>query len=495
MAQKAYIDIIDIDNQTLLDSKRNDIAFYTLFGSQKILMSAGSNVNSKLCITSNNIGIGTVNPRVKLDVSSTDALQIPIGTIIDRNNFSNNWNSGQIRYNTITQQYEGYANNMWITLGGISGVTDTNNDTYISAENGPGINNDELKFFTSNIEKMRITTNGNIGIGTTNPGEKLHVFNSNSNSNAVLRIQDYRLSNINTRIDFYNSNNINGSIGYSNSQDLFLNNSASNGSLRLYTSNTERLTVLNNGFIGIGNTNPMNNLDIIGNVNINGSANISSFTSTTSTNLAYMNSGNFLEISGISGLTYIDFHASANSNASVDYNARISASDTRLYLEASNNIGFATNGTEKVRINVVGNVGIGTTNPQSALHVIGDATITTNLNVLGNTTISSNIDVSGTTILRSNVLITTGNIGIGTTTPNEIIHIYGSNQAIRIQSTRTSNFNTRLDFYNSNSLNGSIGYSNSQDLSLNNSASNGSLRLYTNITAIKNSYSFCITGI
>ena len=54
---------------------------------------------------------------------------------------------GYIRYNTTTDQFEGFgAGNAWGSLGG---VVDVDQDTYISAENSAGSDNDELKFFTS----------------------------------------------------------------------------------------------------------------------------------------------------------------------------------------------------------------------------------------------------------------------------------------------------------------------------------------------------------
>ncbi len=353
MAQKAYIDIVDFDGQEILDSKRNDIAYYTTFSDQKLLFTSGSNVLSKLCITSNNIGIGTVNPKVKLDIQSTDALQVPVGTIADRSNFSNFWSNGQIRYNTNTQQFEGYANNTWTTIGGaISGVIDNNNDTYISAEISPGTNNDQLQFYTSNINRMIINSNGYVGIGTTNPGEKLHIFDSAP----MIRIQDSISSNIFATIDIFNSSNINGSIGYLGSSDLLINNII-NGSLRLYTSNTERAVISQTGNIGIGTVNPLNKLHVIGD-------------------------GQFTSNLIIGGITTL------NSN---------------LVISGSNTL---TTG--------IGNVNIsGIATLLSNLNVIGTTTLSNNLGVSGITTLSSNLNVTGVTTFSNNIILTSGNIGIG----------------------------------------------------------------------------------
>jgi hypothetical protein len=71
------------------------------------------------------------------------------------------------------EQFEGFgAGNKWGSLGGIK---DVDGDTYISAENSAGDDNDELKFFTSNIERMVISSNGLIGIGTKHPNYVIDV--------------------------------------------------------------------------------------------------------------------------------------------------------------------------------------------------------------------------------------------------------------------------------------------------------------------------------
>ena len=66
---------------------------------------------------------------------------------------------GEIRFNTQLQSYEGYDGNNWGTLGG---MTDVDKDTFITAENSAGTDNDELKFVTANIERLRIFADGHV---------------------------------------------------------------------------------------------------------------------------------------------------------------------------------------------------------------------------------------------------------------------------------------------------------------------------------------------
>ena len=60
--------------------------------------------------------------------------------------------------------------------------------------------------------------------------------------------------------------------------------------------------------------------------------------------------------------------------------------DSGMYFPSANTIGFSTNGSEKVRIDSTGNVGIGTVNPITKLHVSGNTVISNGLTA---TTISA----------------------------------------------------------------------------------------------------------
>ena len=105
---------------------------------------------------SNNIGIGTLSPLATVHISASDGLVIPVGNTSQR---SSDAVIGEIRFNTQLQSYEGYDGNNWGTLGG---MTDVDKDTFITAENSAGVDNDELKFFTAGNERLRIFADGHI---------------------------------------------------------------------------------------------------------------------------------------------------------------------------------------------------------------------------------------------------------------------------------------------------------------------------------------------
>ena len=198
------------------------------------------------------VGIGTTNPAVGLEINHTDALKIPKGTTVQRPTSNSATHKGYIRYNTTTDQFEGFgAGNAWGSLGG---VVDVDQDTYISAENSAGSDNDELKFFTSGSPRAIIDSAGNVGIGTTSPVHKLQI-DAGTLYAATRSVVD----------------NLSWDMGVAGS-------TASNADLRgkFYmwdaTNSQTRFVIDANGNVGIGTTNPGERLDVNGRIYIGNSS-------------------------------------------------------------------------------------------------------------------------------------------------------------------------------------------------------------------------------
>eukprot|EP00873_Tetraselmis_striata_P043940 jgi/Tetstr1/464204/TSEL_009009.t1 len=84
-----------------------------------------------------------------------DALVLPSGDTASRPDGT----VGSVRYNTDLRAFEGYTDTGggWSSLGG---AVDGDRDTYISVEDAPGADDDTMRFFTSNVERLRITDEG-----------------------------------------------------------------------------------------------------------------------------------------------------------------------------------------------------------------------------------------------------------------------------------------------------------------------------------------------
>jgi len=93
-------------------------------------------------------------------------------------------------------------------------------------------------------QRFGIALNGNVGIGTDNPGQKLHIHNT-----ATLTA---------TYQKFTNGTATTGTtLGIDADGDFLINNGETK-QIKLYTSDAQRLTILSGGNVGIGNDNPVN---------------------------------------------------------------------------------------------------------------------------------------------------------------------------------------------------------------------------------------------
>ena len=115
-------------------------------------------------------GISTFTNKVIFD--STNSIQIPVGTEGQKESVGTAV-TGQIRFNSTNQQFEGFgAGNNWGPLGGIK---DVDGDTLISAESSAGADEDKLEFVTVNSTRVAIDSTGKVGIGSTIPTVTLDV--------------------------------------------------------------------------------------------------------------------------------------------------------------------------------------------------------------------------------------------------------------------------------------------------------------------------------
>tara|TARA_B100000085_G_scaffold96076_1_gene87151 strand:- start:9938 stop:12574 length:2637 start_codon:yes stop_codon:yes gene_type:complete len=293
--------------------------------------------------------------------------------------------------------------------------------------------NDRLRFIDddSGVERMSITSAGNVGINETAPSKRLNV-----NSGSTGTVAEFESTSTTAKIQFNNSGGNACFIGSNNDKLLFQTNS------------TNRIAITNAGDIGCGTTTPDARIEIVSDGSDDAGAHL---------RLTHANNNSTDVVSTVNF---------SNNSGSV---AKIVAGTT-----GANNTGYisfftdnAGTSSEKMRILADGKIGIGTSAAAANLHVEGgssQARLIVNSNTqqdnhvaIGYGSVGAEIDNgtflthvgSGNTFNIDNggapnsiVAIKTrpssgssverlrvdkdGNVGINETTPTEKLHVDGN---------------------------------------------------------------------
>jgi len=203
---------------------------------------------TKLCYSQNtfqsygNVGIGTLSPNTALhvndgDISITGANQ-KIG-FATTDNFTNGF--GTIA-NYGMSIFKNEANEPIIAHSGYSG----------------------LNFYTSGgAERMRISSNGNVGIGTTTPNVRLQVNGDISTSDLNSKIGFNVLDTFSTPMS--NIAHYGMSVSRNSSNEPIISHSGYYG-INFFTDGLERMKINISGNVGIGSINPDEKLTVKGKI-------------------------------------------------------------------------------------------------------------------------------------------------------------------------------------------------------------------------------------
>ena len=220
---------------------------------------------------------------------------------------------------------------------------------------------------------LKVTGDSKVGIGTASPEAKFHlqetsvspsysltgravaVFERNADMSIVLRSNDTGDSSI----DFADSSaQAPARIVYDHS----------NNNMQFNINGSERMRIDSSGNLGIGTTSPTVKLDISGNQRLTGTS-----TENRSLEIGHGRSGDgnsFIDLVG--DATYTDYGArfirspGANSSTTI---AHRGTGDLNLQAQDAGFVKVSTNGSERLRVDASGNVGIGDSSPDNTLHV------------------------------------------------------------------------------------------------------------------------------
>lgn len=352
-------------------------------------------------------------------------------------------------------------------------VATVNNDAFFLLREAAN-----MLFATSNTERMRITSTGNVGIGTTGSNAKLEVA---ATSGEVFRAD------------------------------------ANFGAYRIVANQTG---VNMNGKVGIGTSSPLATLDIssgyqLGDIKLGG--NVDANTRTDDTRKIGRIVGSHYDNNDVDILMFS--YDSDGTNNILSFGGGAGA------LNAATEIGFFTasspttrTGSERMHIDNNGYVGIGEINPTEKLHVAGDAYFLNNgITQLQIRTPNSTYDDSfitfGTNVYNrgqirvsgdaANVgfmtfttydngtpiegirITQTGNVGIGDTSPDSKLEVNGS-------ATNTNSINTSSDTINYSLSNIAYTDNTSSNITLTNIKDGGAYTLISTSRNVSTEVSFTV---
>ncbi len=206
-----------------------------------------------------------------------------------------------------------------LDLNGGELILDSDGDTSITADT-----DDRVDIKVAGSDKVHVTSTG-LGIGTTSPATKLSLVSDGAGGDIHVK----NGSGQNALIELAGNNNTCGStsmlLGQTSDGTANLFNRA-NGNLVFGTNNTERMRIDSSGNVGVGTTSPTN-------------------------------------VSGVPDLTVAGKFFTSDGTASNPAHSFTDDTNTGIFKPSADNLSFSTGGSERMRIDSSGNLGLGSTSP------------------------------------------------------------------------------------------------------------------------------------
>jgi hypothetical protein len=368
-----------------------------------VLKATGTTIgNSLIFDNGTNVGIGTTSPAVKLDVQTAG-------------------NGLSFSSSVFLHDSSSYQNGLLIShLDGVSRLMSTYGGTAIDSN---------LAFWTTTAagaqaERMRITATGNVGIGTTSPSTKLFLA-GDFGIDATSGVTSYKTSFIG---GMYKSNS-GGSGVFASTNNLIIQGYTDGATARdidfvTGVTPSSRLYINTSGNVGIGTSSPAEKLHI-------------QSSSSGGRNL-------LMQTSIAAGRNYMQF---ANGSGDMGFFG-YGGADGKFYIynQLNDDMLFATNGTERMRITSGGNVLIGNTTGTKTLSV--QASVSSEVVQFVNTRNNASGDYAMTTGLGANANNTSSYHYIAFTGGADKFYLYGNGTYTTVSDERLKkNINKVTDTY------------------------------------------------
>ncbi|MBN4062499.1 hypothetical protein JYU20_04800, partial [Bacteroidales bacterium AH-315-I05] len=507
------IGVVSTGNPTL--NTGGDLVFITK-------NSAGTIVDERVRITNaGNVGIGTTSPNT---VATWVATNGKLLNVYEGTNDARVAIQGQLGAKVDMVDLGGGVNDKWMQLYTDGGITKFRS----VLDNGSAL-------LMDNILAMDIGS-GNVGIGTTGPGGQLsvvgtsgaagsieaHILNNTANGYSSIRIGTDAVAVAGGALHHFNSSWATSGADEASATVLYGFGSAgmnitayhSSGGIDFYTGGNAagnlRATITNTGNVGIGTTSPGAKLQI------DYTRNTYAPGQGTQTSLALKNPGTTL--GGFTGLAFRNSGGFTMGEIGVvsTGNPTLNTGGDLVFI-TKNSAGTIVD--ERVRITNAGNVGIGTTSPNTVATWV--ATNGKLLNVYEGTNdarvaiqgqLGAKVDMvdlgggvndkwmqlytdggitkfrsvldNGSALLMDNILamdIGSGNVGIGTTSPALLFDVESSSSRIaRFESTASANSTVEIDAASGFNSNLALQEAGADKWYVGNIASDDRFRLYDN---------------
>jgi hypothetical protein len=300
----------------------------------KSLVAGNTFDDNILVLSGSNVGIGIASPARTLDVAGR-------GRFVDSTGIVDICSSAYVPL--LITNTNGYAH---ARINGfeVGGNTTANNEGYIKTSDNSRkliLDTNGWRFLAQSAELMRITSSGNVGIGTTSPSTALHIKSTSAGGGYATIENTVHLAKLQLKSATYTGSLVmDGTGGYISGGGLILD-SGTHPKTQFLQGGVSKM-IINNGDVGIGTASPSEKLDVAGNAIVRGDI---------------VSRDTYPSI-------YVDHSGTVMGGIRADATNKL-----ELKTLTTAPLSFQVNSSEKMRVQNNGNVGIGTTSPTRKLDI------------------------------------------------------------------------------------------------------------------------------